>query len=115
MLMGASMASTIPVLRHPFPLAATPTDLYVVPALASAVCSSISICNQSPNPTSFRVSVRVSGAVSSTHQFIYYDVAIAGNATFIATVGITLSAGDIVTVYATLGTLSFNLFGSEES
>jgi hypothetical protein len=31
----------------------------------------------------------------------------------VATIGITLATTDVVTVYATLATLSFNLFGDE--
>jgi len=40
-------------------------------------------------------------------------VAIAGNDTFIATVGIALDATDVVRCYSTNGTLSFSIYGSQ--
>jgi len=57
--------------------------------------------------------VAVAGAALATKQYLYYDVAIGGNDTFMATIGITLATTDVVRVYATLATLSFNLFGIE--
>jgi hypothetical protein len=42
-------------------------------------------------------------------------VVIDGNDSFAATLGITLATTDVVSVYATLATLSFNLFGQEIS
>ena len=41
------------------------------------------------------------------------DVTIAGNDTYMATIGITLAATDVVSVRATLATVSFTLFGVE--
>lgn len=109
------MATTLKVLGQSNPSAATLTTLYTVGASTSAVGSSIVICNRSTTATSFRVAVRPLGAVISNEHYIYYDVAIGGNDTFIATVGITLATTDVVSVYATLATLSFNLFGQENT
>lgn len=107
------MTTVLKVLGQLKPLAATLSDLYTVPALKTAVSSSITICNQSGTPTSFRLSVRVAGAADTPKQYVYYDRPIGGNDTFIATVGYTLGAGDIVSVYNANATLSFNLFGQE--
>ena len=109
------MAQTIKVLGQSSPSAATLTTLYTVPALTSTVASSIVICNRSSTATSFRVAIRTSGAAISNEDYLYYDVPIAGNDTFIATIGITLATTDVVSVYATLATLSFNLFGTENT
>jgi hypothetical protein len=109
------MPQTIKVLGQSSPSAASLTTLYTVPALSSTVGSSIVICNTSSVATSFRVAVRPAGASISNEHYIYYDVPIAGNDTFIATVGLTLATTDVVSVYATLATLSFNLFGTENS
>ena len=95
------------------PLAATLTDLYVVPAAAEAVVSTFTVANRSGVATSFRLSVAIAGAADDVKQYIYYDIPIAGNDSFAATFGITLGATDVVRVYATLATLSFNLFGVE--
>jgi hypothetical protein len=109
------MATTLKVLGQSYPTAATLTTLYTVPAATSTVISSIIICNQSATATLFRVAIRPAGASINNQHYIYYDVAIGGNSTFIFTGGITLAATDIVSVYATLGTLSFNLYGQENS
>jgi len=97
------------------PGAATLTTLYTCPSATQAVCSSIVICNQSAASTSFRVALLPLGATNSGGEYIYYDITIAGNDTFIATIGITLIATDVIKVYATLATLSFNLFLQENT
>ena len=109
------MATTLKVLGQSAPGAASLTDLYTVPALTSTVCSSIIVCNRSATATSFRVAVRPAGAAISNEMYLYYDVTIAGNDTFIATIGISLATTDVVSVYATLATLSFNLMGQENT
>lgn len=109
------MADNIKVLGQVLPSATTLTTLYTVPASRSTVVSTLVVCNQSGTSTSFRVSVAVSGAADATNQYLYYGVTIAGNTTFTATLGITLTATDVVRVYATANTLSFNLFGVEIS
>jgi len=107
------MAIVYKVLGQAAPAAATPTDLYPVPALTSCVASSIIVSNRSATADSFRISIAVAGAIAANEQYIYYDIAIPGNDTFIATIGITLATTDVIRVYSTNGTLSFNLSGSE--
>lgn len=107
------MASTYKVLGQSNPSATTLTTLYTVPGATSAVCSTITVCNRAAAATSFRVAVRPAGAGISNEHYLYYDVTIAANDTFAATIGITLATTDVVSVYATLATLSFNLFGTE--
>lgn len=107
------MAIGYKVLGQSNPSATTLTDLYTVPASTQGVGSSIVVANRSSTATSFRVAVRPAGAAISNEQYIYYDIAIGGNDTFIATIGITLDETDVVSVYATDATLSFNLYGSE--
>lgn len=95
------------------PSAATPTDAYTVPAATKAVISTLMVANRSAAADTFRVSVAVAGAGSDNKQFIYYDIAIPGNDTFGATLGVTLAATDVVRVYSLNGTCSFNIFGAE--
>lgn len=109
------MATVLKVLGQSNPSATTLTTCYTVPASTTAVCSTIVVCNRSSTATSFRVAIRPAGASISNEHYIYYDVAIGGNDTFCATIGITLATTDIVSVYATLATLSFNLYGQENS
>lgn len=106
---------TLKVLGQVVPLAATLTTLYTVPAATQAVASSLYVCNQSATPTTFRVAVRPAGAAIDPKHYRYYDVPIAGNDTFVVTSGFSLATTDVVSVYATLATLSFNLDGQERS
>lgn len=109
------MATTLKVLGQSNPLATTLTDLYTVPALTSTVCSSIFVCNRSAVATSFRIAIRPNGVAISNEHYLYYDLPIPANDTFTATVGLTLGNTDVVSVYATDATLSFNLFGQEST
>lgn len=109
------MATTLKVLGQSAPTAATLTTLYTVPASTTTVCSSLVVCNTSAIATSFRIAIRIAGASITDAQYLYYDVAISGNDTFTAVLGITLATTDVVSVYATLATLSFNLFGQENT
>jgi ribosomal protein S2 len=107
------MADTFKVLAQSNPSAATLTDIYTVPGSTSTVVSTIVVCNRSAVATSFRISIQVANAADDNKQYLYYDVIIPGNDTFTLTLGITLATTDVIAVYATLATLSFNIFGSE--
>lgn len=108
------MADTYKVLGQSNPVATTLTTLYTVPALTSAIISSIVVANRGA-ATSFRIAVRPAGAAIANQHYLAFDVAIALNATMTYTLGITLATTDVVSVYATLATLSFNAFGVERS
>ena len=107
------MAEKLKVLAQVDPVAITLTNAYTVPAGTSTVVSSIMVCNRSAVATSFRISIAVAGAADNNIQYLYYDLAITGNNSFSAILGITLAATDVIRVYATLATLSFNIFGAE--
>lgn len=109
------MPDTYKVLSQTNPLAATLTDSYTVPAATEAILSTITVANRSAVATSFRISVAVAGAVDAVTQYIAYDVAIAGNEVKTFTLGVTLAATDVVRVYATLATLTFNTYGVEKT
>ena len=107
------MASNYMTLGQSNPSAATITTLYTVPASTNAVTSTILVCNRAAIDTTFRIAVRPAGAGISDEHYIYYDVPAPANDTFAATIGIALEATDVVSVYATLATLGFSVFGSE--
>jgi hypothetical protein len=48
-------------------------------------------------------------------MYIVYDATIAANSTVSYTLGITVDASDLITVYASSATMSFTAFGSEIS
>ena len=97
------------------PSAATLTTLYTVPASTSTACSTLVVCNRSAVSTIFRIAVRPAGAGASNEHYIYYDTPIPGNSTLTATLGISLATTDVISCYATSSTLSFNLFGQENT
>jgi glucose-6-phosphate dehydrogenase assembly protein OpcA len=108
------MALVLKVLGQSAPAATTATTLYTVPATTATVVSSITVCNRSATATAFRVAIRPAGAVLADQMYLYYDVPIGGNDTFIATVGLSLATTDVITVYNTLATLSFQAYGQEQ-
>lgn len=108
------MPTIYKVLGQVVPSAATNTTLYTVPAATSAVCSTISIANLGVS-TTFRIAVRPAGATLANQHYIVYDSAVnAGDSVFL-TIGVSLAATDVVTVFAETATVAFNLFGSEIS
>lgn len=106
------MASTYKVLAQSNPAATTNTDLYTVPSATQTVCSTLSICNQGVS-TTFRVAVRPAGATLAAQHYVVYDNLLNANETVFLTLGMSLAATDVVTVYAGTANLSFSLFGSE--
>lgn len=105
------MADTLKVLGQAALSATTLTDVYTVPALTQATVSSVTVCNQGNTSTTFRISIAVAGAADNAKQYTHYDVSIPANDTFIATVGFTLGAADVVRFYAGNGNLSAGVFG----
>jgi|TARA_R110000787_G_scaffold61660_5_gene139546 hypothetical protein len=118
------MADTFKVLAQLKPSSATATTLYTVPRRegtgvnsqypAQTTISSLVVCNQNATTAdTFRVRIKVKNAGDDSKQFIYYNKSVSGQDTLAAVIGITLSESDVIEVYATNGTLSFNLFGVE--
>lgn len=107
------MATELKPLGQRNPAAATLETLYTVPGATQAVGSSLMVCNRSNIASRFRIAVRPAGAGISDEMYIYFDALIPGNETFHATIGFALAATDVVSVYASLPTLSFTLFGQE--
>lgn len=106
------MATTYKVLGQINPSATTNTTLYTVPSSTSSVCSTISICNLGTS-TTYRIAIRPAGAAIENKHYIVYDAAINQYDSVMLTLGITLAATDVVTVYSATANVSFQLFGSE--
>ena len=101
------------VLGQVNPSATTATTLYTVPAGKETVTSSFVIANLTTSAATYRIAIRPAGATLANQHYIAYDIALAGNDTTAITIGATLDASDIITVYASTADLSFNVFGSE--
>jgi len=91
------------------------TDIYTVPALTSAVVSTVYVCNTQGSVNYFTLLVSVAGASPTFNQFVYYNQAIPPYETFASTTGITLGETDVVRGYAANTGLTFSLFGAEKT
>jgi glucose-6-phosphate dehydrogenase assembly protein OpcA len=109
------MATTYKVLGKSAPAATTDTTLYTVPSSTETIISTIVIANRAATAGTYRIAVRPDGATIANEHYLAYDVAIAANDSTALTLGITLDATDVVTVYASSADMSFNAFGSEIS
>ena len=107
------MATTYKVLGQSNPAATTATTLYTVPAATQAVVSSIVIANLTASAATFRIAVRVAGATLANSQYVAYDVTVGASDSTALTLGVTLNATDVITVYASTANLTFTAFGSE--
>jgi hypothetical protein len=109
------MPTTYKVLAQSAPSATTSTDIYTVPASTQTVISTIVIANRAATAATYRISVRPNGATLANQHYIAYDVAVGASDSTTITLGITVDAADVITVYASTANLSFNIFGSEIS
>ena len=107
------MATTYKVLAQSAPSATTNTDVYTVGSGKSAVVSTLTVANRANTSATYRIAVRPAGATIANQHYIAYDATVPANDTISLTLGITLAATDVVTVYASTANLSINLFGTE--
>jgi hypothetical protein len=109
------MAYIYKVLGQSAPSATTNTDIYTVGSGKQAIVSTITVANRSATARTYRIAIRPAGATLANQHYIAYDVSLAPNDTTPLTLGVTLTATDVVTVYASTADLSFGIFGSEIS
>ena len=109
------MAYAYKVLGQSAPSATTNTDVYTVGSGKQAIVSTITVANRSASAKTYRIAIRPAGATIANQHYLAYDIAIAANDTTALTLGITLTATDVVTVYASTANLAFGIFGSEIS
>jgi hypothetical protein len=109
------MPTTYKVLGQSAPSATTATTLYTVPSATSAVVSTINVCNRSTSSDTFRIAVRPAGASLANSHYLAYDATILGSDSISVTIGVSMAATDVITVYAGTANLSFTVFGAEIS
>ena len=107
------MATTYKVLAQSAPSATTATDIYTVPSATMAVLSTIVVANRAASAATYRIAVRPNGATLANQHYLAYDVTVGASDSTTITLGITMDAADVLTVYASTANLSFNVFGSE--
>jgi hypothetical protein len=79
----------------------------------TAIISTMTICNRGTSSATYRIAVRPAGDTLANQHYIAYDAVVAGNDTTALTIGLTMCASDVVTVYTSSANISFGLFGSE--
>lgn len=103
------------VLGQSNPSATTLTTLYTVPSAKEAVVSTISVANLTATAATFRLAVRPAGASIANQHYIGYDITVGASDSTLITVGLTLAATDVISVYASTANLAFAAFGDEAS
>jgi hypothetical protein len=101
------------ILGQSAPSATTATNLYTVPSDTEAVISTITVANRANTAATYRISIRPNGATQANEHYIAYDASLPANDTIALTLGLTMDAADVMTVYASSASVSFGLFGSE--
>lgn len=109
------MPTNYKVLGQSNPSATTATTLYTVPSATEAVVSTIVIANLTATAATFRIAIRPNGATLANSQYIAYDITVGASDSTALTLGITMDAADVITVYASTANLTFTAFGSEIS
>lgn len=107
------MATNYLVLGQVAPAATTNTTLYTVPAATQAVVSTVTVCNRGATSGTVRIAIRPGGAALVNQHYVAFDVNVSANSVVALTLGITLGATDVITVYASNANFSFNAYGSE--
>jgi glucose-6-phosphate dehydrogenase assembly protein OpcA len=109
------MPTVYKVLAQSAPSATTATDIYTVPSSTQTVVSTIVVANRAATDATYRIAVRPNGATLANQHYIAYDVTVGASDSTNLTIGITVDAADVITVYASTANLSFNIFGTEIS
>jgi glucose-6-phosphate dehydrogenase assembly protein OpcA len=109
------MPTTYKVLGQSNPSATTATTLYTVPSATQAVVSTIVVANLDTTAATFRIAVRINGATLANSQYVAYNITVGASDSTTLTLGLTLGAADVITVYSSTANVTFSAFGSEIS
>lgn len=95
------------------PAAQTLSTLYTVPANTQAVISNIHACNLGGTSASIRVAVRPDGASIADQHYLFFGLMITAFDTVEFGHGITMDSADVLSVWSSSGSVSFNLSYAE--
>ena len=109
------MPTNYKVLGQVEPAADTLTTVYTCPSATETVVANICIANLSSKDAYIRIAVRPDGESINDKHYIVYNSGVLAYAYEFLTMPITLNAADVISVYSSTGTVSFNVFGSEIS
>lgn len=94
------------------PAATTLTAAYTVPSGKRATIE-VMICNRAAL-TTVRLSHAINGAADALSQYLLYGFEIEAN-NAVSTARFTVTSGDVVRVYSTSGSVTFQINGIEEN
>src|SRR5688572_11119158 len=100
------------VLAQILPSITTLTDAYIVAQNRIASLGAIVITNQANTNASCRVSIALAGSADDLKQYIIYDLELCPNETIDFTLPLILNKTDVIRVYSSSGSISFNILGS---
>lgn len=109
------MAESLKILGQAALAAATLINIYTVPSGKSATISSIVLCNRTASVVTCRIAIAQAGAVDDLKQYLYYDLELDANSSFVSTIGLTIGATDVIRAYSSAASVSVNIFGVEVS
>jgi hypothetical protein len=92
---------------------ATYGTLYNTSASATAVISTIAICNTASVSATYRIGIMGSAGTPSASEWIVFGASVAANDTVFITSGITLGNSRFIRVSSSANTVTFSAFVSE--
>lgn len=99
------------ILAQANPVAGVETNLFTAPASQNGKINGITVCNRAAADTTFRVAFIPRGVATAAQHYVYYNLPITANNTFMATFEMTMLSSDVVRVYTAGGNLTFILYG----
>lgn len=91
--------------------AAAEQDLYTVPGSQSLTVQGFEFCNRNAGANSFRLSISLAGAATAAADYLYYDLPMTANNSFLVELDTVLPAAAVIRVYSVTGNVTVNLFG----
>lgn len=107
------MGISYKVLGQINPTANVANTIYTVPSATSAVVSTVTICNLANTAGTFKIAVRPTGEALANKHYVAYDTTVPANDMVALTLGITMSATDVLSCNASSNNITFSAFGSE--
>jgi hypothetical protein len=95
------------------PTAQTLTTLYTVPADTQTVTSNIHVCNFGGTSASVRIAVRPNGESILNKHYLFFGLMISPFDTVQLGDGITMDALDVMSIWSSTASVSFNLSYAE--
>jgi hypothetical protein len=93
----------------------TYATLYNTSASATAVISTIAVCNTASTAATYRVGIMGSAGTPAASDWLVYDASVNANDTVFITAGVTLAESNFIRVSSSANTVSFSAYISEIS